>query len=594
MRLVGRSIGGLFRGISLLWQVFICGLLNLRRSLSPSSRADYVQFEISGSLLERNPQQPWYFSFLPFGRPGLTFETLHHAMRQTAADPNVSGVLFLVKGVQLSLAQAQSLTDICQRFRHWDREFHPNAPAKEVVVFLETCSNAEYVMAAAADRIFMPRLTDWSVVGLRTEPVFLADLLHRLGVQAEVVKVAPWKTAYDNLERSEISPAHRKQFEWLLDSWYEDIVTPISKGRSISEEQTRSAINRAPLTADEAKDLRLIDGFAYEDQLPMVLALANRNARILSFERARPTLYRRPRRRHRKSIGVISLSGAITSGKSRRFPGNLPLLGNSTVGSTTVQHLVRAGLEDDRLAGILLHIDSSGGSALASDLIWRELTLLSRKKPLVAYLGDIAASGGYYVALPAQRIVCQPATLTGSIGVITAKLVTNEAFTKIGVNRFSMQRGKNADIYSDSHPWREEQRDRIKEYVHYSYRNFRERVADARQLSFESLDPICGGRVWTGRQAHVHRLVDELGDFARAIDILCELADLPQDGSVPIQQVIADQPKTSRSKRSLGAGHDLAELTNTLLTILQGDVSSLLGQDRIWLLADGLPKTKPQ
>ena len=597
MSFISRKMGGLVRGIGMLWQIFVCGLANLLRRLSKGNRSAYVLFELSGPLPERATQRPWYSPLLPFGKPALTVEFLHQALRRIAGDPDVRGVLLLVKGAHLSLAQAQSLADLFDRFRSWNRALYPDAAAKEVVVFLESCGNAEYMMAAAADRIFVPPLSDWMVVGLHAQPIFLADTLRKIGVQAEVVKVAPWKTAFDGLARSEISPAHLEQIERLLEGWYAELVTAIGKGRGISAEQVRSAIDSAPLTAVEAAELRLVDGIAYEDQLPTALAAANEDARILPFDRARRTLYRRPRRRQRKRIGVISLSGMITTGKSRRFPGNLPILGRSTVGSATVQQQVRAALENDRLAGVLLHIDSGGGSALASDLIWRELRLLSRKKPMVAYLGDVAASGGYYVALPAQKIVCQPATLTGSIGVITAKLITDEAFARIGAHRTSVRRGENADIYADGRPWRTEQRDKIEEQIDYTYRNFKERVADARQFAPEALEDICGGRVWTGGQARTHRLVDELGSFATAVDLLCELAGLPQDGSVAVVPVVADhnQPRAPLSQRGLdaAAGADgLAELTDALLTVLQGDVSSLLGKERIWLLADGLPKSE--
>ena len=597
MSFIGRNVVRLARGISLLWQICVCGLANLLRGLSKSGRADYVLFELSGPLPERTPQRPWYLSFRSFGRPSPSVESLHHALRQIAADPDVRGALILVKGAHLSLAQAQTLADLFDRFRGWNRELHPKAAAKEIVVFLEACGNAEYMMAAAADRIFVSPLTDWMVLGLRAQPIFLADTLRKIGVEAEVVKVAPWKTAFDSLERAEISAAHQEQLERLLGGWYAELVTAISRGRNIGEEQIRAAIDRAPLTAKEVAELGLIDGAVYEDQLSAVLAAANEDARILPFDQARKTLYRRPRLRQRQSIGVISLSGMIASGKSRRFPADLPVVGNSTVGSATVQQLVRAALANERLAGVLLHVDSNGGSALASDLIWRELTLLKRKKPVVAYLGDVAASGGYYVALPAQKIICQPATITGSIGVIMAKLITSEAFSKIGAKRFSVQRGENADIYASDRPWRPQQRAKVEDHIGYTYSNFKRLVADARQLAPESLDDICGGRVWTGRQAQMHGLVDELGDFATAIDRLCELADLPQDGSVPVVQVTADQgrPRPPLSERSLdlAAGADgLADLTDALLALLHGDVSSLLGQERIWLLADGLPKRK--
>ncbi len=596
MRFVDRTVVRLLRGLSLLWLVCVCRFANLLRRLFKGARADYALFELSGPLPELTPQRPWFLALGPLGRPTLTVESLHAALRQIAEDPDVRGALFLVKGSQISLAQAQTLADLFDRFRGWSRALYPGA-AKEVVVYLESCGGAEYMMAAAADRIFVAPHTEWMVLGLRAEPLFLADTLRKVGLRAEVVKVAPWKTAADTLERSEISPAHQEQLEWLLNGWYNELVAAISRGRDMNEEQVRSAIDSAPLTADEAVRLGLIDDLVYEDQLAAKLDATGADVRILPFEEARKALYRRPRLRHRRSIGVISLNGMITSGKSRRFPTGLPIVGGSTVGSATVQQMVRAALENDRLAGILLHVDSNGGSALASDLIWRELTLLNRKKPVVAYLGDVAGSGGYYVALPAQKIICQPTTLTGSIGVIMAKMLTGEALARIGANRFAVQRGENADIYASDRPWRPEQRAKVEEQIGYTYSRFKDLVAEARQLVPQSLENVCGGRVWTGRQAHERGLVDEMGDFATAIDLLCELAELPRDGSVPVMQVSAPQnrtrpPLSERSLEQITGADSLADLTDAFLALLQGDISSLLGRERIWLLADGLPKRR--
>lgn len=598
MNFIGRGLNRVLRGTSLLWQLCACGLANLVRRLSKGSWADYVLFELSGPLLERTPQRPRFLSLLTPGKPALTVEALHNALRNIAGDPDVRGVLILVKGAQLSLAQAQTLSDLFDRFRGWSSELNPRAAGKEVVVYLESCGNAEYAVAAAADRVYVSPLTDWTVLGLRAEPVFLAETLRRIGVKAEVVKVAPWKTALDNLARSEMSDAHREQLERLLGGLFEEMVAAISRGRDMDIERVRAAIDRAPLNASETVELGLADGTVYEDQLAATLAPAGKDeARILPYEQARGNLFRRPRLRHRKRIGVITLSGMITTGKSRRFPSGLPIVGNNTAGSTTVQQLVRAALKDERLAGVLLHLDSRGGSALASDLMWRELTLLNRKKPVVAYMGDVAASGGYYVALPAQKIVCQPATLTGSIGVVMAKLITSEAEGKIGAKRFPVQRGENADIYASDSPWRQEQREKVEALMDYTYQNFKRLVADARALEPESLESLCGGRVWTGRQALERGLVDETGDFATAVDLLCDIAELPTDGTVPVVQVKADEkrprpPVSEGSLDLLAGGEGFAELTEALLGVLQGDVSSLMGRERVWMLADGLPKSR--
>lgn len=597
MSVIGKGVIRLLRGLAWLWQACGCVLANGVRRLSKGSWADYVLFELSGPLLERTPQRPRFLNILSRGKPALTVEALHDALRRIAADPDVQGVVILVKGAQISLAQAQSLDDLFARFRGWSRELNSGAAAKDVVVYLETCAGSEYVMAAAADRIFVSPQTDWSVLGLRAEPIFLAETLRRIGVEAEVVKVAPWKTAFDTFERSEMSAAHREQMERLLDGWYGEMVTAISRGRDRSEEQVRAAIDSAPLTANEAVELGLVDDTVYEDQLAKVLGGRKEEARILPYDQVSRTLYRRPRLRHRKGIGVISLSGMITTGKSRRFPSGLPIVGSNTAGSTTVQQMIRAAIQNERLAGVVLHVDSGGGSALASDLIWRELTLLDRKKPVVAYMGDVAGSGGYYVALPAQKIVCQAATLTGSIGVIMAKLITSEAFSKVGAKSFPVQRGENADLYASDVRWRPEQRVKVEEQIEHTYGTFKRLVADARKMEADALEELCGGRVWTGRQAQVRGLVDEIGSFATAVDRLCELASLPTDGSVPVVAVKADEkrprpPVSEGSLDLLAGGEGFAELTEALLGVLQGDVSSLMGRERVWMLADGLPKVK--
>lgn len=594
---LGRGFGALTRPLGRLWRWFVYGLLNSRRRLARRRWADYVVFVLDGELAERTPAQPWYYAYLPFATPPLTLESLSTALRAIAADPDVYGVLFLVRGAQLSLAQSQSLADLFARFRAWDLEENgPNRKVeKDVVVHLESAGNGSYLMAAAADRILMPPLADWNVIGLHTEPTFLADTLAKVGVQADVVRVAPWKTAYDRLSRNEMSEADREQLNRLLDGWFATLVTGISRGRVLGENQVRFLIDQAPMSAAAALEKTLIDGLAYEDELPGLLGIGNREARLRPFDQARRYLKRKPQARSPQRVGVISLTGTIMTGKSRQFPAALPILGDSTVGSVTVQEMVRQAAEDDSLAAVVLHIDSGGGSALASDLIWRELSLLARKKPLVAYMGDVAASGGYYIALPARKIICQPATLTGSIGVITAKLITSEAYHKVAAHRTSLRRGKNADIYTDSRPWKGEQRDKIEGAIDATYQAFKERVMAGRGISAERLEELAGGRVWTGSQALENGLVDELGDFDLALRNACRLANLPTDGRVAAVAVEAESPQMPLSAKALGLEPEkaaLRDLAGIAFALLGQDWSALLGDERQWLLADSLPRVR--
>jgi protease-4 len=230
---------------------------------------------------------------------------------------------------------------------------------------------------------------------------------------------------------------------------------------------------------------------------------------------------------------------------------------------------------------------------MASDLICRELALLGLEKPVIVYMGDVAASGGYYIATPATKIVAQSATLTGSIGVIVAKPVTAGAADKIDANRESILRGRNADLYADENTWTDEQRTQVEANVRHYYAAFKQRVADGRGLEFESLDVICNGRVWTGRQALGYGLVDELGDFQHALDLACEASGLPSDGTVRVRNISEPRnrilPEPASPVDALGGDITWSQLRDTAAALLRGDWQHILGQEHYWYLADGLP-----
>ena len=532
-------------------------------------------------------------------QPPASMDSLSEALRHIAQDPDVRGVVFLVKGLgpALTLPQAQSLTRIFERFRAWDRTENGDRPgyrAKEVVVFIEQTSNALCALGSAADRLILPPQCDWNATGLLSEPSYLADALSHLGVDFDVVKIAPWKTAFDRFSRSSMSEAETDQLNWLLDGLYADLVNAIARGRNLPEDEVKRLIDNAPQTADSALAAKLVDALGYEDELPGILSVEeiaeetgdpyDRESRFATYRQAKRHLLRRPRQKTAGRIGVLSLTGTIMPGKSRRFPIELPLLGDSTIGSTTVQQEVRTAMKDDSLDAVVLHVDSGGGSALASDLMWRELSLLASKKPLVVYMGNVAASGGYYIATPAQRIVAQSATMTGSIGVIIAKLVTGDAYEKARVTRYSINRGDNADLLSDQTHWRESQRNLIEVQIGYSYQTFKKRVADGRNLPFDELDAICSGKVWTGAQALENGLIDEIGDFRAAVDAAAQLADLPKDGHIDVVDIQANRPLLPVTQRQLQDAQELARL------VLRRDWKALFGSERVWFMADGLPK----
>ncbi len=578
--------------IDAAWRQVWCGASNLRRRFFRRRLPDYVALTIDGGLLERTPDTPWYYDYVPGYRPPQSLEGLEYVLARIAVDPAIKGVVLFFKGAAISLAQAQSITAIFDRFRRRAHALH--GESKRVIVFVEQANSAALVAASAADMLVMAPLADWEIVGLRAAPLFLKETLARLGVEVQVVRVAPWKTAADTFIFSELTDAARDQYNWLFDSLYADIVDGISAGRKLDAETVRSLIDRGPLTAAEALAGGLVDALAYEDELPVLLGSTDKPAVIKSYGRVRRLLYQRPRPAMLGTVGVISLGGTIMTGESRSFPVPLPLFGDETIGSTTAQQIIRAARQDDGLDAVVVHVDSPGGSALASDLIWRELALLNRAKPVIIYMGDVAASGGYYIAAPGRKIVAQRATLTGSIGVIIAKANLAGAYAKVSAHEDEVTRGAHAGIYGDTTEWHGELLERVEQSLQQSYAAFKERVVEGRAIDPAALEELAGGRVWTGAQAHVNGLVDALGDFQTAVDLACAEAGLPDSRRVEL--VAITEPKRWLAAEPAAAAQLLfgrrqaQQIADLAAFVLDGELSNLLARERVWLLAPHLPR----
>jgi protease-4 len=532
---------------------------NLLRYLR-RSRTDYVVIPLGGALPER-PGPPRGFlqrRLLPLPGPPLSMAALNHRLRAVADAGNVRGVVFVFQGLTVGLATCQSLRRAIERLR---------AAGKEVVVFTPYLDLTHYYIAAAANRIIVPPAARFELLGLRVESVFLKDALGRLGIQADVVQISPFKTAFNELGESQMTPEQEQQLNWILDDGYEQITDAIAADRHLEAARLRELVDGAPYTAEAARAAGLIDDIAYEDTLPELLAptdpdssagQADRSpdengdrpapqksrprAMFSSWPEARAIMLEKRRRPARKAIGVISLQGAITMGPSRRSPLPIPWFSGPASGERTLSNLLRRAEKNRRLAAVIIQMDSGGGSALASDIIWRQLRRLANKLPVVAYMGDTAASGAYYIAAAARHIVAQPMTLTGSIGVITLRLSTGGLFEKLDINRVSLQRGRHADLNSDLAPLTEEERQILWDEVTDSYGRFLDIVAAGRDLARDSLDEICAGRVWTGRQARQHGLVDQHGDFQDAVAAAAELAGLAVDDQteVPVYDLYSD------------------------------------------------------
>ena len=521
----------------------------------------YIVVSLDGEIVEfpaPPPELPFRIPFasrlIPMPEGPMSVSSLRRLFEQLSLDPRVKGVVLKIS-TAASAPTYDSIRNIIKNFR---------ASGKRVVAYAETFGPFQYYLACACDEIVMPPPAEWTVLGFQNEYLFFKDVLDRIGLGVDVVNVSPFKSAGDNLARNDFSDESRAQAEWLLDARYDELVRGIAEGRKMSEARVRELIDNAPYGAEMAVQCGLIDAALYEDELEKYLvpeppkpeqkpdgfalrigkaipglakriehaqksASEQRSHAWIQLDDARRTLLVPQFNYGDKYIGVISIEGLIVPGSSRRSPYPIPLIGGEIAGSNSIAQAIRQAERDDDIAAVVLHIDSGGGSALASDLIAREVKRLKTKKPVVAYMNGVAASGGYFVAALAQHIIAHPLTITGSIGVILIKPNTQDALEKFDVHRTILQRGRNAGIYSDAAAFNEDERRVVAGTVARSYDDFKRVVAEGRNLKFDELEPLCGGRVWTGQQAQERGLVDMMGDFTTALAKAREMAKLPDD-----------------------------------------------------------------
>src|SRR5918998_4080685 len=380
--------------------LFVDALVNLWRLLR-NARArllgrppDYVWIEAGGSLPEFETPVGFLRRRLSPGPGPPSLEGLRERLDRISADGRPRGVVLRVRSLSAGWAALEELRRELRAFRE---------RGGRVVVYLMEADSRSYYLACAADEILATPLATIGVVGVRTRVNFLRDALSRIGLEAEVVAVSPYKSAGDRFVRNDFSEESREQAERLLDRRYAELVGAVAQARGISPEEARARIDRAPYGAPEALANGLLDGVCYEDELPERLGAGGERAALAEWAAAYKTLRVPYRRSLRRRVGLVSLSGAIVRGKSRKIPIPLPIVGGEQAGSESVVAALRLAERNRRVTAILFHVESPGGDALASDLIWREVERIRTKKPVVVLMGNVAASGGYYVSAAANH-----------------------------------------------------------------------------------------------------------------------------------------------------------------------------------------------
>jgi protease-4 len=498
-------------------------LVNWRRGLA---KLDYVVIVLPQVM----PALPEHRSWLQRrirGAPALSLWELDRLFEQVADDPRPRGVVLHLRGFQMGLADLQTLRNSIIRLRR---------RGKRAICYAQFYDTASYYVASAGDEVILQPGGELITLGLRQDAVFLRDALDSIGVTLDVVAISPYKGAFDQLSRSDISPEGRQQLEWLLDSRYEMIVNGIAEGRSVTPEAARAMIDGAPHLDSAALEAGYVDGVLTEEGLARRLDVEH----LVPLDQARRLLLKQWRPDRPQYVALLRVAGLMIPGESGGPPGNIPIpipfVGGERAGDLTVVRQVRNLMKNKQAAAVILFIDSGGGASMAAEAMTAALAELAKDRPLIAYMNNVAASGGYYVATPARWMVAQPGTITGSIGVVTAKPVTNGLWGKLHVHRVEFARGMNATLYSDIAPFTEQQRARVYQSVRHIYEQFVAHVARSRQMTPEAVDAVSGGRVWTGAQAKAHGLVDELGDLRAALDKARQLANLPDDAPLVIVQ----------------------------------------------------------
>jgi protease-4 len=481
-------------------------------------------------------------------------------LRRARTDDRVRALVAKVGGARIGLARMQEIREAVSRFRE---------SGKLTVAWAETFGeftggNVPYYLATAFDRIYLQPSGSVGITGVAVEHLFLHDALAKLGISFESGKRYEYKSAADQLtERGFTGPA-REATERMAASVAEQISAAIAERRGKSSVDARALLDRGPFLAEEALAEGLVDELGYRDEVyAAVRKEAGKDATlqyVARYQRAHLLSQRarklpNPRERF---VAVIYASGPIRQGRTTRSP-----LGGSGMGSDTVTAALRSARGDDRVRAVVLRVNSPGGSAVASDTIWREVVRVRAKgKPVVVSMSDVAASGGYYIAMAADVIVAQPGTITGSIGVIMGKPVLERAYERAGITTDSVTVGTGATMFNPAHPFTKDEWDRINTWLDAIYRDFTSKAAEGRRMPVERMHELARGRVWTGADAAANGLVDELGGMATAAEIARRRAGLPADAPLRVYPRLTpfDQLRPAESSESRPAAASTFDL----------------------------------
>jgi protease IV len=502
------------------------------------------------------------------------------AIERAAEDDRVNGLMVVLKPFSMGMGKVQEIRDAVLDLR---------SRGKWAVVYADSMGefsggNTMYYLATAFDEIYLAPPGDVNLYGLLSVTPFLRGTLDKLGIYPDFDSIGKYKNAKDIYTEKTMTEAHREATMSYLKDWYGQIVSGIAEARKLDPSAVESVINEGPFTGAEAQQRHLVDVLGYHDEFEE--AVKKRNGGDLRTLKFQDYMAKRGGRGSGRRIAVITGRGLIVTGHSSSDPS-----GNAMMGSDTVTRAFRQAREDGGIKAIVFRVDSPGGSAVASDVIWRETQLARHEKPVIISMSDVAASGGYYVAAGATKIVSQPGTITGSIGVVAGKMVTTGFYDWIGLNREALGIGDHSTYYYDGTRYTPEQKEIYWKFMHKVYDQFTGLVAQGRGMEREAVDKIGQGHVWTGQRAKELGLVDELGGMKTAVALAKKEAGIPEDENVrlvylPEKRSLLQSLLWPEEEASSSAG-----IPRELTTVAQGLArAAILSREPVWLLSD-LPET---
>ena len=476
--------------------------VRLRGASGSGPAGTLLVFDLPFDLEEADtPLQPLSLEFRH--RNHYRVHEIVEGLRRAAADDHVRGLVVHIDELDWGWAKAQEIRDAIQRFHD---------AGKPVYASVVGGSELEYLIASVADMVAMPPSATLELDGLSASALFLRGALDKLDVTPNFVQSGVYKSGVEEYTRSGMSPEAREALDAVLDSEYRLLVDSLATARGFDDRDVKRLLDSGPFTADDARTAGLVDTLLYDAEVDsLAMDDQTQDVSTTSFSRY---LARLGARRGGPRIALITAAGTIMPGKSRNDPGEDLVLGSETMIDALQEARTRNAIK-----AVVLRIDSPGGSVEASDDIWREVKRLSDEKPVIVSMSDYAASGGYYIAAPAQRIVAQPASLTGSIGVFGGKLNVLGLFKKFGLNVETVSRGEHADMMSPYRDFTPEERKRYQRQVDASYQLFLSRVVEGRGLGWAEADSVAQGRVWSGLDAREIGLVDTLGGLETALSL---------------------------------------------------------------------------